>query len=105
MTHQPHPMKSLSIEEQLDLFFDDTFRTHTRNDRTMEFSEIQRCYEDWCEAMEIPPIAGKLKLGVALGKRFFYVNRANIKHWFIEIRPDILEEIGDIDGSDGIDGD
>ena len=90
-----HPLLNESIPNQLDLFLLDTFQPHTRHDRVITFPDVMACYKQWCEAMQIPPLANHIHIGSALRKRFFYLTRDNKRYWFIEIKPDIItpEEI------------
>ena len=83
----------MSIPEQLDCFFADTFISHTKSHKCMMYKEIAECYEQWCDATGCAPLATQYQLGKALRNRFFHKNIGNYKHWFLEIRPDLLEEV------------
>lgn len=96
---EKNPFLDMTIEERLDAFLLDTFQTHTRHDRTMTYAEVWDCYEQWCEAMNIPPIGGKIHMGAALKRRFFSIKPNNLKRWFIELRDDIkAQEEEELDG-------
>lgn len=95
---------NMTIAERLDAFLLDTFQTHTHHGKTMVFSEIWDCYEQWCEAMGIPPIGGKVHMGAALRKRFFCIRPNNLKKWFIEPRSDLQAQEDELDDlfTDGV---
>ena len=87
-----NPLVGMSTEDRLDAFLLDTFQTHTRHDRTMVYKDIYECYLQWCEAMDIPPVGSQIQIGAALRRRYFFLNRGNYKHWFIEIKEDLMSE-------------
>ena len=80
----------MTIKERMDEFITSTFQPHTDRRRMMTFPEVWDCYEQWCEAMNVPVMGGQLHLGVALKARFFSIKPKNRKLWFMEVKPDML---------------
>jgi|DEB0MinimDraft_3_1074331.scaffolds.fasta_scaffold04044_9 hypothetical protein len=92
-----NPLVQMTIPERLDAFLLDTFQTHTHHGKTMTYAEIWDCYEQWCEALGIPPIGGRVHMGAALRKRFFCIKPNNQKKWFIEPRADLQMQEDELD--------
>ena len=51
-------LKKQSADEQCDAFFSDTFLPTTHRKKVLTFKEINEYYQQWCEAMNQPPLAG-----------------------------------------------
>ena len=82
----------MSIEEQLDCFFADTFISHTKSHKCIRFYVVMECYEEWCDATGCAPLASPHKMGRHLADRYFKKYVDGVKLWFMEVRPDLLEE-------------
>jgi len=82
----------MTVPEQLDCFFSDTFISHTKSHRCTLFPVIMDCYEQWCDVTGCAPLATPHLMGRSLANRFFKKNLGGRKHWFLEIRGDLLEE-------------
>lgn len=87
----------MTIEEQLNTFFADTFSPHTHHSKCMTFDKIMECYEQWCHATGCPPLAGQYKMGRALQKTYFHKSIHNKKFWFCEIRKDLLADVEELE--------
>ena len=82
----------MTVEEQLDCFFADTFISHTKSHKCIRFNIVWDCYQEWCDATGCAPTASEHKMGRQLAERYFKKLVDGAKHWFIEIRPDLFEE-------------
>lgn len=82
----------MTLEETLDCFFADTFISHTKSHKTMRFSAVMDAYFQWCDATGCAPMASEHKMGRHLAERYFKKLVDGRKYWFIEFRPDLLEE-------------
>ena len=86
-------------KEILKCFFADTFISHTRRDRVMDFPQIKECYYAWCEATGVAPTASPRELGGALAETFFKISHHNRKLWFCEIRKDLLDQTEEMESA------
>ncbi len=84
-------LKKQSADEQCDAFFSDTFLPTTHRKKVLTFKEINEYYQQWCEAMNQPPLAGHYILGRRLASRYHRVIARGVKYWFLEVRPTLLE--------------
>ena len=75
----------MTIEEQLDSFFADTFMPHTKSHLCILFPQIMECYQQWCDAVGCPPLANTYKMGRALGRTYFKKKIDGRKEWFMKI--------------------
>ena len=82
----------MTLEEQIDSFFADTLISHTHHDKTMLFTARMEFYQQWCEHTGCAPLAGDYKLGRQMARRFFHKKVNGRKHWFCELRPDLLND-------------
>ena len=82
----------MTVDEMLDCFFADTFISHTKSHKCIRFGEIMDYYQQWCDATGCAPVATQHKMGRRLAERYFKKNLDGVKYWFIEPRPDLMEE-------------
>ena len=86
----------MTIEERMDEFLTETFQPHTDRRKMMTFEQVWNCYEQWCEAMNVPVMGNQMHLGVSMKARFFNIRPNNRKLWFMEVKPEMLEEVEDV---------